>query len=180
MKMNIEKFNRIPIKCLVALFLILITLITKPGQAFWFASNDNDDDNHNCIEDPLEIREQKSIVVISGKVLKKELDPNENHLEIAHVQIKRVFKGTDVVDAISDERPNVISDGSFNKVIPIYGIGEATICKSSVNKGDTRIFMLNLEYFGNLRISSSIIRISSYNLDRTDAAVRGTSLFSLL
>ena len=37
------------------------------------------------------------------------------------------------------------------------------------------IFMLNLEYFGNLRISSSIIHISAYTLDRTDAAVKGKS-----
>ena len=196
----------------MTLFLLFAILIIKPGQSFWFTSDDdhtdkpidapinnidkdlvsktiinidkdlNNDNNlvTHCVEDPIEEREQKCIVIVSAKVLNKEPDPKNNELEIAHIQIKRVFKGGDVIDAIDDERANVISKGRFNKVIPIHGIGERSICESSVDKGDTRIFMLDLEYFGNLRISSSVIPISSYNLDRTDAAVTGKSLLFLL
>ena len=130
-------------------------------------------DKDICIEEPIETREQKATVIITAKVLDLKPDPNNHNLSIAESQIKRVFKGSDIIAAIDDERPNVNSDDSFNKVISVYGIGEYTICVNSVNKGDTRIFMLNLEYFGNLRISSSIIPISAYTLDKTDAAVKG-------
>ena len=126
-----------------------------------------------CKEEPIETREKKASVIITAKVMILMLDPNDNDLRIAKIQIKRVFKGSEIIHAIADERPNAVSDDSYNKVISIHGIGERSICENSVEKGDTRIFMLNLEYFGNLRLSSSVIHISAYTLDRTDAAVNG-------
>lgn len=137
-------------------------------------------DKENCKDEPLEIREQKASVIVTAKVLHQERDPYNKSLSVAKIQIKRVFKGIDIIAAIDDERPKSNSEDSFNKVIPIYGIGERSICVSSVNTGDTRIFMLNLEYFGNLRICSSIIPISAYTLDRTDAAVKGKNGLILL
>ena len=130
-----------------------------------------------CKEESIEVREKKASVIISAKVLNLMLDPNANDLSIAKVQIKRVFKGSDIIHAVADERPNMVSEDSYNKMIAIHGIGEGSICESSVNRGDTRIFMLKLEYFGNLRISSSVIRISAYTLDRTNAAVKGKWFF---
>ena len=126
-----------------------------------------------CKEESIETREKKASVIITAKVLNLMLDPNDNDLRIAKIQIKRVFKGSEIIHAIADERPNAVSDDSYNKVISFHGIGERSICENSVEKGDTRIFMLNLEYFGNLRLSSSVIHISAYTLDRTDAAVNG-------
>lgn len=161
----------------VTLYLVTVALSIKFCQPFWFLANESTEDtSYSCIEEPLETREQKATVVVTAKVLDVGPDPYNEKLKVANVQVKRVFKGTDVVFAISDERSGVVSEDTFNKVIPIYGIGETTICHSNVNEGDTKIFMLNLEYFGNLRISSSIIPISSYNLDKTDAAVRGKSV----
>ena len=133
----------------------------------------DDKDMAICNEESIETREKKASVIITAKVLNLMLDPNDNDLSIAKIQIKRVFKGPEIIHAIADERSNVVSEDSYNKVISIHGIGEHSICESSVEKGDTRIFMLNLEYFGNLRLSSSVIHISAYTLDRTDAAVNG-------
>ena len=133
----------------------------------------DDKDIAICKEEPIETREKKASVIITAKVLNLMLDPNDDSLSIAKIQIKRVFKGSEIIHAIADERPNAVSDDSYNKVISIHGIGERSICENSVEKGDTRIFMLNLEYFGNLRLSSSVIHISAYTLDLTDAAVNG-------
>ena len=136
-----------------------------------------DRDKEICIEESLEVREKRASVIITAKVLNLMIDPNDNDLSIAKVQIKRVFKGSDIIHAVADERPNMVSEDSYNKVIAIHGIGESSICVSVVKTGDTRIFMLKLEYFGNLRISSSVIRISAYTLDRTNAAVKGKWFF---
>ena len=130
-----------------------------------------------CIKESIEVREKRASVIITAKVLNLMSDPNDNDLSIAKVQIKRVFKGSDIIHAVAEERPNMVSEDSYNKVIAIHDIGDSSICESSVNIGDTRIFMLKLEYFGNLRISSSVIRISAYSLDRTNAAVKGKWFF---
>ena len=140
-----------------------------------FKPDDKEEDT--CEEDSIEVREKRASVIITAKVLKLMLDPNDNDLSIAKVQIKRVFKGYDIIHAVAGERANFVPEDSYNKVISVHGIGESSICESSVNRGDTRIFMLNLEYFGNLRISSSVIRISAYTLDRTNAAVKGKLFF---
>ena len=139
--------------------------------------NKDDRDKEICIEESIENREKRASVIITAKVLNLMLDPNDNDLSIAKVQIKRVFKGHDIINAVAGERANSVPEDSYNKVISIHRIGESSICESSVKRGDTRIFMLNLEYFGNLRISSSAIRISAYTLDRTNAAVRGKLFF---
>jgi len=93
-------------------------------------------------------------------------------VQIANVEIKRVIKGSEVL--LRGRR-------SFNGVgqrprVLVAGIGDRDICNSEARKYDTRIFLVSRSNIGQLRLNSSLVRISLSNIERTEAAVNGTLL----
>jgi len=67
---------------------------------------------------------------------------------------------------------------TFNGVGPkprvlVGGIGDQAICNSEARKYDTRIFLVSKSDAGQLRLNSSLVRISLSNIERTEAIVNG-------
>lgn len=104
-------------------------------------------------------------VVISGTI--KEVMPDKNGMYKGEVEVKRIFKGSNLVETLP-----VMMSGTHRMVI-VEGFGDPHICESNIKLKDTRIFLLNEGTHGCLRLNSSIVRITVNNLDRTDAAVKG-------
>jgi len=86
------------------------------------------------------------------------------------VEIKRVIKGSDVL--LTGRTLSGV--GSRPRVL-VAGIGDRAICNSEARKHDTRIFLVSRSSDGQLRLNSSLVRISLDNIERTEAAVNGLS-----
>lgn len=129
-----------------------------------------------CVEQPLEYREEIANVVISGTVKDIMPDANGKNMYKSEIEVKRVFKGDNIVNAhVNFEDPI-----THHKMLMIEGFGDEGICDSNVRKFDTRIFLLNKGSNGDLKLNSSIVRISLRNLEHTDAVVKGRSILSVI
>ncbi|XP_070184954.1 agrin-like [Littorina saxatilis] len=111
-------------------------------------------------------------VVFSGtvkKVMADSPDDNKSSMYKGEIEIKRVFKGNDIVNEVA----NVFFDQVRNhKMVMVDGFGDPHICESKIHSGDTKIFMLNKGYNGELRLNSSIMPITLTNLEYTEAVVK--------
>lgn len=83
----------------------------------------------------------------------------------AEVEVKRILKGANSLFTLPAlvERNTVIVDG----------IGDPRICDSRARKYDSRIFLVNRAPSGELRLNSSLVRLTLSNLDHAEAAIRG-------
>jgi len=92
------------------------------------------------------------------------------------VEIKRIIKGSDVL--LAGRRWTFNGLGPRPRVL-VAGIGDRAICNSAARKYDTRIFLVSRNAgSGQLRLNSSLVRISLNNIERTEAAVNG-NLYAL-
>jgi len=134
----------------------------------------------SCTDRPLDERQRDADAVLSGTV--RRLDPE--HLvrhgggEVsnwrARVEVKRIIKGENIVSRLSNR--DVASDASF---VWIVGIGDQRICKSLVRLHDTKIFMVKL-VGDELRLNSSIVRVTLDNIEHADAIAHSESALVLL
>ena len=89
------------------------------------------------------------------------------------MEVKRIIKGGNVINTL----PGI---NRFNpwqrKMVMVDGIGDPHICKSKARKYDTRIFMLNKNGNGELKLNGSLVRLTLHNLEVADAAVKGRYL----
>ena len=83
------------------------------------------------------------------------------------VEIKRVFKGDNVISAMPAQFIH------RHKMVMVDGFGDPHICESKVLMHDTRIFLLSKAANGDLKLNSSVVRVTLNNLNRADAAVAG-------
>ena len=65
----------------------------------------------------------------------------------------------------------------LNRVVVVNGFGDSQICDSQVQRHDTRIFMVNRDG-SELKLNSSIVKVTLNNLDHVDAIVKGQSVVS--
>ena len=115
-------------------------------------------------------------MVFSGTV--KALYPDYVHPSMmkAQVEVKRVFKGNNVINSLPGMAPHVRSRSRspwHRRVVTVDGIGDPHICDSYARKYDTRIFLMDKLDNGELKLKSSLLRLTLNNLDRADAAVKG-------
>jgi len=96
---------------------------------------------------------------------------------VANVEIKRVIKGSEV---LLGGRHGTFTGLSPRPRVLVAGIGDREICNSEARKYDTRIFLVSRSSNGQLRLNSSLVRISLSNIERTEAAVNGKLLTYLL
>ncbi len=119
------------------------------------------------LEKQLEEREEQANVVFTGTI--KDISPDYQHPKMfkSLVEVKRVFKGNNIIT-------DVPRDHSYHrKMVTVEGLGDPKICHSNPRKYDTRIFLVNKNGHGDLRLNSSLIRITLQNLAMTDSAVKG-------
>ena len=125
-----------------------------------------------CLDSTIEDREERAHVVVSARVL--ELFKNRRDSTYsANIQIKRVFKGNEIISGIPHLKISHKSVyGNYNKVVKLVGLGNSEICDSDVMKRDSKIFFLDYsEKARALEVTSSVIPISMYYLKRVEAAV---------
>lgn len=94
----------------------------------------------------------------------------------ALVQIKRVFKGNDLISKIPPVLPKNGLFSNYNKKITVYGFHSNGdfVCVSDIRKGDTRILFLDYsDVTQELELHPPIVPLSLYHLDRVGAAVKG-------
>ena len=127
----------------------------------------------NCFDKALEAREEQANVVFTGTV--KSIFPDRQHPNMykGEVEIKRIFKGDNVVYQL----PLHLLHNK--KMVMVDGFGDPHICESEIRKYDTRIFLANMGKNGELRLNSSLVRMTLNNLDHADAAVQGKWIFRL-
>lgn len=119
---------------------------------------------HRCREAEIEKREETANIIFTGTV-KTIVHDNELHKDKAEVEVKRILKGANSLFTLPAlvERNTVIVDG----------IGDPRICDSRARKYDSRIFLVNRAPSGELRLNSSLVRLTLSNLDHAEAAIRG-------
>ena len=117
----------------------------------------------------LELREEEANAIFTGTV--KELYPDWDHPDMykGEIEIKRVFKGNNVIKSL----PGITGNFMYKKKVMVDGLGDPHICDSNVRKYDTRIFMVRKNGNGELRLNSSLVRLTLNTIDQTDAAVKG-------
>ena len=133
-------------------------------------------DAYNCDEAPLEKREEEANVVFTGTV--RHLYPDNDHPNQmkAQVEIKRVMKGNNIIRTM----PGMGGRQRWQRrLVYVDRIGDPDICDSYARKFDTRIFLTDKGENGELKLKSSLVRLTLNNLDRADAAVKGKYLYLL-
>lgn len=124
----------------------------------------------DCEDSDIELREKMAKAIITGTVKMIESDNKHQGMLRGEVEIKRVFKGSNVIENVA----NGIDAKTKHKMVLVEGFGDPHICESKVRIFDTRIFLLSENGDGkSLRLNSSIIRLNLFNLDRVSAAVDG-------
>lgn len=120
------------------------------------------------LEKNLETREEVANAVFTGTV--RELYPDYQHPNMwkGEVEIKRVFKGGNVIL----NAPHA----HHKKRVVVDGLGDPHICHSMARKHDSRIFLVNTNGHGELRLNSSLVRITLNNLEQAESAVKGKSV----
>lgn len=110
-------------------------------------------------------------VVVTGTVKKVMLDDRDSNRGMykSEIEIKRVLKGENVVNQLA----NFIDPVRQHKMVMVDGFGDPHICENEVHVADTKIFLLNKGYNGELRLNSSILPITVVNLNYAEAVVKG-------
>lgn len=136
----------------------------------------HDPHRRRCVEKSLEAREATADVVFTGTI--RELLPmaspdrhSDGQLR-ARVDVKRVMKGFAVLGRVATGW-TTDQHGSRRLVVEVQGIGDEAICNSHSRINDTRIFLVSKTSTGNLRLNSSLVRISLDNIEQAEAAVNG-------
>lgn len=139
-----------------------------------------------CVDRSPEARQRDADVVLSGTVQELEADHAVRHTGgnavstwRARVRVKRIIKGDSLVADIlrrqrsrqSDDAQSPSTSGSSEDDVWIGGLGDWRICKSHVRVHDTRIFLTKVVN-GELRLNSSIVRVTLDNFDMADAIVQ--------
>ncbi|XP_064610786.1 agrin-like isoform X2 [Liolophura sinensis] len=152
----------------------------------------------NCNENTLESREDLANVILSGTV--KKLYPNGHPgMMKGDIEVKRIFKGFNVINELTNDyknslsnarnyreltvdrnqnrAANAIKDGAPKRgshlMLTVDGFGDPELCDTKVNKFDTRIFLLTKGNNGELKLNSSVVRVTLRNLEHADAVVKG-------
>ncbi|XP_055958196.1 agrin [Patella vulgata] len=123
----------------------------------------------SCHDISLEAREELANVVITGTVKEVMIDSTHEGMYKGEVEVKRVFKDRgNLVPKVANFEDPV----SHRKMVMIEGFGDPHICDSDVKKYDTKIFLLNTNGNGELKLNSSIVPVTFINLQHADAVVR--------
>ncbi|ESO90469.1 hypothetical protein LOTGIDRAFT_123226 [Lottia gigantea] len=121
----------------------------------------------------LETREEMANVVITGTVKEVMLDSKGGGMYKGEVEVKRILKDrANLVPKVANFEDPV----SHHKMIMIEGFGDPHICDSEIRRHDTKIFLLNPNGNGELKLNSSIVPVTLINLDYTDAVVKGKGI----
>ena len=127
----------------------------------------------NCLAPPMEVRERTADVIFTAKVLNLFQMVQVDGLYSGEVQVKRVYKGDNIVMQMKTLKRDARAFRNYNKVLRVTGLGDPSICDSGVREKDTKIFFLKTDTeTGDLRLSAPIIHMSSYTLKKVDAAVK--------
>ena len=125
-----------------------------------------------CKEKPLEFQEEKAKFIFTGTVRDIEVDPGRPGHNSAQVEIKRILKGSGILDHL----PVLYAKGKYAsvnyRVCTVAGLGNPDICTSQARLHDTWIFFTNLAN-GRLELNSSLVRLSLDNIAQTEAAIKG-------
>ena len=127
---------------------------------------------HECLRKPIELAEKDANVVFTGTIRDFHKDNEHPPMLKAEVEVKRVMKGSNVVKSVAAVAP----PGSMRwnrKVVLVDGIGDPGICNSFAKQFDTRIFLLIKGENGDLKLNSSLVRLTLNNILRANAAVHG-------
>ncbi|XP_077998686.1 agrin-like isoform X2 [Glandiceps talaboti] len=119
-----------------------------------------------CSEKPMEQREEEANVVLSGYINRVYRKPR-TMMYSCEVRVVRVFKGDKMLNGDMIEESPTSSAG----LLMVEGFGDPKICEPTVREGDTRLLLLERQSGGNLKLNSSVVRITMNNLDRAEAAV---------
>lgn len=126
---------------------------------------------NGCLEPSIEAREHNASAIFTGTI--RDLEPDRDHPDAlkATVEVKRVMKGGHILSRL----PHPPSGGrdSWKTVVVVEGIGNGKICRSFARKHDTRIFLVNKGMNGELKLNSSLERITLSNIERIESAVNG-------
>ncbi|CAG5128379.1 unnamed protein product, partial [Candidula unifasciata] len=125
-----------------------------------------------CKDVALETAAKMANVVVSGRVQKLINDQihstDDKRVFKGEVEIKRIFKGDNVVNTIARLTPGLLRQ---YKTITVEGFGEPSICDSRVRERETKIFCLSVNADGELQLNSSVVALSLHNLDYVDAVI---------
>ena len=129
-----------------------------------------------CIEDSIKERNGRASLVVTAEVVEV-FNAQDEEKYSAAIKVKRVFKGSVVLRNYVAIKQTSRFDDYYNKVVNITGLGNKHICVNSVKIGDTKVFFLVTDVNSRkLRLISSIVHISSYNLNLVDAVIQGMYL----
>ena len=188
-----------PLRNVVWTLILLVLPLASSGQDFDF--DDVDNRIHalgnrpdtfrfwrpfgpvDCKEESIERREQYAQVIFTGTVRRLYDDYMNVGLYKAQVEIKRILKGSDVINRLPGVYPetNDIYYPWTRRLVIVNGIGDPDVCRSLVRKYDTRIFMTTeVKGHRELKLNSSLIRLTLDNIDHTVAAIRGKSSYDCL
>ncbi|KAK6965158.1 agrin [Biomphalaria glabrata] len=127
--------------------------------------------NQECVSLSPEQAARLADIVVSGTVRKvmpdRDSSTSASRLFKGQIEIKRVFKGEKLLDSLFTKTPSQL----WHKLVLVKGFGDPSICRSSVQEKDTKIFMLQLNSKGELTLNSSILPLILLNLDYVDAIV---------
>lgn len=127
----------------------------------------------NCKEKSLEENARLASLIFTGTVKDVQPDRKVKGQDTAEVEVKRIIKGTSVVDRL----PAQFVEGKYaslrHRVVTVQGVGRDDICISNVRKHDTWIFFTRFVPPDILLLNSSLLRISLNNIAQTEAAVKG-------
>lgn len=122
-----------------------------------------------CLEPSIEVRERNASAIFTGTI--RDLEPDNENPEAlkATVEVKRVMKGGHILSRL----PHAPYGGDSWKTVIVEGIGNGKICRSFARKHDTRIFLVNKGINGELKLNSSLERITLSNIEKIESAVKG-------
>lgn len=129
---------------LISIFFILITFLAICSARRRRSDHCRDKIHHNVD------------MVFTGTVEKLYRSRSETYRGV--VKVKRVIKGN--------------SNFADNTII-VEGFGDARICHSNIRERDTRIFFVSETDSGHLRLNSSVLRVTTSNLDKAVSEVKG-------
>lgn len=118
----------------------------------------------------VERREEEANVIFTGTVKALYDDYYHPGTYKGEVEIKRVFKGENEISILGGLRGPV---NFYRQKVIVEGLGDPDICFSDVRRYDTRIFMVTKMSNGELKLNSSLMRVTLNNLEKADAAVKG-------
>ena len=155
------------------LFLLTSHVGSFPAEAVSLSARDGHIARQpRCTDVQIEDATKMADVVVSGKVVKLMQDAahstNEVRMLKGEVEIKRVFKGEEVVDKMAEIMPGRLRP---HKMVMVEGFGDPGICRNSVRERDTKIFLLKPNGNGELKLNSSVVTLNLRNLDYVDAVV---------